>query len=136
MKTILADLTIYRSNIQTIHWKIQGCNFIPVHKFTDKMYEEINEFIDKIVEKYIQKNIEIDTTLKTLMNDATISEETKLSIDVKEGIEKLTKDGMSILTKVESAYNNIEGLGSMDLILDDLRDYLEKTIWLLKKSLK
>ncbi|CAM9137070.1 ferritin-like domain-containing protein [Mycoplasma todarodis] len=136
MKKILADLTIYRSNIQTIHWKIQGCNFIPIHKFTDKMYEEVNEFIDRVVEKYVQKEVEIDTTLKTLMDNSTLSEETKLNITVDEGIKKLIQDALSILTQVEKAYDDIEGLGSMDLILDDLRDYLEKTIWFLRKSLK
>ncbi len=136
MKKILADLIIYRSNTQTIHWKMQGCNFIPIHKFTDSMYEEINEFIDRIVEKFVQKDVEIDTTLKTLMKNASIKEEEKLNVQVNEGIKKLVKDGTIILSQVEKAYNNIKELGSMDLILDDLRDCLEKTIWFLNKSLK
>ncbi|TCG11608.1 ferritin-like domain-containing protein [Mycoplasma todarodis] len=135
MQKILANLTIYRSNIQTIHWKMRGCNFMSIHKLTDKMYLEINEFIDRVVEKYIQKDITINTTLKHFMEVATIKEETGQDIETKEGIKKLIQDGEVILSQAEKAYDSIEELGTMDLILDDLRDYLEKTLWLLKKSM-
>ncbi len=135
MKKLLADLTIYRSNIQTIHWKMRGCNFMSIHKLTDKMYEEINEFIDKIVEKFVQKDIEVNTTLKYLMETSTIAEEEKLDVEIESGINKLIVDAETILAQAEKAYDNIENLGTMDLILDDLREYLEKTLWFLKKSI-
>ncbi len=135
MKTILANLIIYRSNIQTIHWKIHGNNFIPIHEFTDKMYADINEFIDRVVEKYIQKDIQINTTLKNSLAIGSILEVNDFSIEVNTGINKLIKDSESILKQVEKAYSNIKELGSMDLILDDMRDYLEKAIWFLRKSI-
>ncbi len=135
MKTLLSNLVIYRSNIQTIHWKMRGKQFLSLHKFTDKMYEEINEYIDRVIEKYVQKDIEVETTLEFFIKNASIKEELKKDMEVSDGVKKLLNDGKEILSQVENAYDNIKELGAMDLVLDDLREYLEKILWMLNKSL-
>ncbi len=134
MKKLLSNLFVFKNNIQTVHWKLTGKGFISIHKFTDVMNEEVGEFIDRVVEKFIQKNIKVNTSLKHALETATIEEELKGNISVKEGIEKLLSDGRTILKQAEEFESTIK-YGAMYLVIDDLREYLEKTLWMLKKSL-
>ncbi len=134
MKKLLANLFIYRNNIKNTHWRMFGADFIDVHKFTDQMYSEIDEFIDRVVEKYIQLNEKVDTTMEAQIKNADIKELKIEELSVTEGIKNIVKDGKEILKQAESI--NDKKLGTMYLVIDDLKEYLEKTIWLLSKQIK
>ncbi len=136
MKQILSNLFIYKYNIQNIHWRMYGADFIDVHHFTDKMYEEINEFIDRIVEKYIQLDQMIDTSIVGLCKGASLKELIVDQITVEEGVKVIVDEGKMILDSIGSVNKEISSLGTMNLILDDLAAYLEKTIWLLSKQIQ
>ncbi|CAM9131672.1 ferritin-like domain-containing protein [Mycoplasma marinum] len=134
MQNILNDLIVYRSNIQSMHWKMKGPGFLAIHRLTDKMYSQIDEFIDLIAEKFIQRHLEVETTLANAIANSSLKETKGMTIPIDKCIEDLVSQATIILEKAEKEELPKE-LGAMYVIVDELRDYLEKTIWLLEKSI-
>ncbi|MCP4336880.1 MAG: hypothetical protein GY679_03475 [Mycoplasma sp.] len=134
MKKLLANLFIFKYNIKNIHWRMFGPDFIDIHKFTDKIYAEIDEFIDRVIEKYIQLDQDIDTSIDSQTKLSTLKELTVKEISVEDGIKRIVEEGKEILAQAESLEDKVGDLGTMYLVLDDLREFLEKHIWLLSKQ--
>lgn len=56
MKSLLVQLQFIFAYAKTIHYNFHGKNFLSVHKYMDKVVDDIDDYADEIREKYFMYN--------------------------------------------------------------------------------
>jgi starvation-inducible DNA-binding protein len=51
MNQFVANLAVWSVKLHNIHWNVQGLQFMPVHKFTEELYDGAFEAYDDVAER-------------------------------------------------------------------------------------
>lgn len=46
----VADLHLFNTKLHQLHWNVVGLQFVPIHKYTEELYENVFEKFDEVAE--------------------------------------------------------------------------------------
>lgn len=130
---LLADATVLYEKLHAFHWFVVGPQFFQLHAKFEELYDRFAEVTDDLAERILTIGGKPLATLKTVLEKAEIREYegTTAGADM---IAALTADFELMFNKcgkVIALAEEADDRGTANL-LDDIRDELEKTLWMLK----
>jgi starvation-inducible DNA-binding protein len=134
LKLILSDEFVLYVKARNYHWNVVGINFVELHKFFEKIYEEINEFIDDIAERIRTLGGYPPSTLREFLELAEIKEHPGVYPPPQTMIKNLLYDHELIIRKIRENVDRVDA-GTADLLTEILRSH-EKTAWILRSLLE
>ncbi len=70
----IANLTVWNAKLHNLHWNVTGKSFMPVHEFTEGLYNEVFTQYDDVAESLKMKNEFPVVKLADCLKLATIQE--------------------------------------------------------------
>lgn len=130
---LLADATIFYQKLRHYHWNVDGRHFFELHEKFEELYTELAGSIDEIAERILMIEGVPLHTLKSMLEVAQMKEDESIPsapemVDsVMADIEALHERAGTVIATAEES----DDRGTANL-LDDLRDSMEKNLWMLR----
>ncbi len=133
----LADTYVLLMKTQNIHWNVEGPDFRSIHLMTEDHYNNLFDAADVIAERIRMVGGKSPATFEEFLKLASFDDKLK-STNQKGMLEELLKAHESLVKDLKSGIKDISGSddgGSIDVLSSRL-GFHEKTIWMLKATLK
>jgi starvation-inducible DNA-binding protein len=137
LNLVLADTYALMALTHLAHWNVEGSDFYGLHKFFEEQYEALFAAVDEIAERVRGLDAYALGGLGTLAKVAQM-DEFKAPMPAKDFLaglvvanEKVVDDAL----RLRDLSGEVEDLETQDLMIARIT-YHEKTIWMLKSSLK
>ena len=133
MNEYVADLHVWNVKLHNLHWNVTGEQFMPVHKFTEEMYEDAFEKFDDVAEQLKIQGQSPAATIAEYAKLATIQEVPAREFSSGEVI-KIVKEDMEHMKQqaVEiRALADEEGDFSTVAMMEEHADGYAKNLWFL-----
>jgi len=133
LNTLLADYQILYQKLRNYHWNVKGPLFFALHEKFEELYTGWAEFIDQIAERILMVQGVPLHTLESMLGVARLDEDESIpsAYDMVDRIiadlESLHRSSGDVVTAAE----DVGDRGTANL-LDDLRDGMEKDLWMLR----
>lgn len=134
---LLADATVLYQKLRTFHWDVAGPHFFELHEKFEEQYQRFAQIVDDIAERILTIEGKPLGTLAALLEAAEIKEATKVP-NARDMVASLEADYGTILRRSGELLGQAESAGDRGTVnlLDEIRDDLEKTRWMLRAYLK
>lgn len=133
----LANLAIWTAKLHNLHWNVQGDAFVPVHEFTEVMYNKTFADMDLVAEHFRMYDIIPVSTMEEYLKIATIKEIPGRIYSDKEVLEILLDD-IKLMEK-EAMYlrneSDKEGWFAAVSMFEEMISFYKKNIWFIKSTL-
>ncbi|MGD2067488.1 MAG: Dps family protein [Gemmatimonadota bacterium] len=133
LNDLLADATVFYQKLRHFHWNVEGRTFFELHEKFEELYTGWADNIDEIAERILMVEGVPLHTLASMLKSARLKEE--------EAIPTAPEMVAMVLADLEAMHANSGQLvetadeagdrGTANL-LDDLRDGMEKDLWMLR----
>lgn len=133
LNSLLADSTVFYQKLRHYHWNVEGRKFFELHAKFEQLYNGWAESIDQIAERILMIQAVPLHTLKSMLEVARLAEDDSIPaapamVDtILADLETLHRHAGDVVAKAEEAGDR----GTANL-LDDLRDGMEKDLWMLR----
>jgi starvation-inducible DNA-binding protein len=130
---LLADATVFYQKLRHYHWNVEGRPFFEMHAKFEELYDRWAGSIDEIAERILMVGGTPLHTLRSLLDAAQI-EEDESTPPVDAMVDAVVADVRALHARtgeVIEAAEAAEDRGTANL-MDDLRDAMEKDLWMLK----
>lgn len=130
---LLADATVFYQKLRHYHWNVDGRHFFELHEKFEELYTGWAVSIDEIAERILMIEGVPLHTLKSMLGVAQLKEDediptaTAMVDAIMADIEELHGRAGGVIETAEE----VEDRGTANL-LDDLRDGMEKNLWMLR----
>lgn len=134
---ILSDEFLLYTKARNYHWNVEGSNFMEMHSFYQKMYEEWEEVIDEVAERIRMLGHYAEGRMKDFLQLTNLLEE-DYSNNQKTQLETLLSDHETIIRQLRKNVEEFEKLndqGNMDFATGLLEKH-EKWAWFVRSYLK
>ena len=129
---ILADSTVLYEKLHAFHWYVAGPQFFQLHAKFEELYDRFAEVVDDVAERVLTIGGKPLATLSAVLDQAEIKEYdgTKSGSDM---IAALAGDFKLLLDKSGRVIDEADKAGDRGTVnlLDELRDELQKSLWML-----
>jgi starvation-inducible DNA-binding protein len=130
---LLADSMVFYQKLRHYHWNVKGRHFFELHEKFEELYTGWATSIDEVAERILMVEGVPLHTLKSLLAAAELKED-EATPDAAAMVAGVLADLQAIHDKagglIETA-EEAEDRGTANL-LDDLRDGIEKDVWMLE----
>ena len=133
----LANLAVINFKLHNLHWNVVGMQFVPIHEFTEKLYDEFFEFFDQVAEHQKIFGVMPDCKLSDYLANAKIKEVEPKNFEAKEVLEIVKQDLLTLkqeavdLRNASDEENYFEAVG----LFEDHIDYYNKQLWFISSTL-
>jgi starvation-inducible DNA-binding protein len=130
---LLADATVFYQKLRHYHWNVEGRHFFELHTKFEELYDGWAASIDEIAERILMVSGVPLHTLRSLLEAAGLEEDDTIPAAgvmverVVADLRRLHERAGEVIETAEAA----DDRGTANL-LDELRDGLEKDIWMLQ----
>ncbi len=131
----LSNLAVANFKLHNVHWNVAGPNFIAIHEFTEKLYDEVFENFDQVAEHQKMYEALPFVKMSEYLENATIKEinskpfNTKEALDtVKEILDVLREDATELRNECDEA-----GWFSAVGMLEGHIESYNKHIWMIRQ---
>lgn len=135
LNALLADETILYLKTRKAHWNIEGTNFMELHAFFQKQYEELEGMIDDTAERIRMLGHFALGSMKDFAAVAHLEEEKHGFRDQRQIISELLRDHGTIIGVIRNALIPVaedgKDFGTADFITGLLQMH-EKMAWMLR----
>ena len=133
----VADLHVFNTKLHQLHWNVVGLQFVPIHKYTEELYENVFEKFDEVAEALkIQGEVPLGRVADYL-KIGKIQELEAENFSAEYVIDEVKKD----LTYLKDLAAKIREVASDDddfeivNLAEDHISYYSKQLWFLKAML-
>ena len=138
INTYLANLAVWNVKLHNLHWNVKGQFFMPIHNYTEKLYNEVFEAYDDVAEVLKMRGELPLASMKAYLEAATIKEiETRVisccevhDILVND-IEHMMKAAMAILEEAAK-----EDDFQVQAMFEEYINAFRKELWMLRAMKK
>jgi len=138
MNTYVANLAILNNKLHNLHWNVIGVQFMPVHKFTEELYDDAFAKFDDVAEQIkILGHMPLATT-KDYLEATTVDEIQPKDFGQKEVLEIVKSDlelMKALATEIRNLADEDNDFVTVALFEDHVADYA-KNLWFLESMLK
>lgn len=130
---LLADATVFYQKLRHYHWNVDGRHFFELHEKFEEIYDRWAGSIDEIAERILMVAGVPLHTLRSLLEAATLDEDE--SVPAAEAmVEAVMADLATLHGRAGAVIDVAEAAGDRGTanLLDDLRDAMEKDMWMLR----
>lgn len=134
----MCNLKVFNNNLYNMHFNIIGNEFMEIHKKLEEYYNEIALMYDKVAERIKMMDGYPTTSLSKIEEISSIKSMKSINYTSKQVLEILdndfsffkdyTKDLIEYFEKKKDYY-------TLNILNDNL-NYIYKTLWMIKTSLK
>ena len=93
----LANLAVLNMKVHNLHWNVVGSQFVQIHQFTEELYTTLFEQLDESAELLKMRGVYPEASMKAYLSMSTVSELESKSYTVKEVLEILKSDLMTLV---------------------------------------
>jgi starvation-inducible DNA-binding protein len=137
LNKVVADAMVMYQKLHHYHWNVTGDEFFSLHAKFEELYDYMALVVDDTAERVLTIGGKPPRTLGEMLELTSIVEDATLPDDEEDMVEAIANDFKKIvadtLPLVEAA-EEARDRGTANL-LDDMRDQLEKHIWMLNAFL-
>lgn len=129
---LLADATVFYQKLRHYHWNVEGQDFFTLHPKFEELYTAWALTIDGVAERILTVGGVPLHTLTAMLKETRIHEDDSLR-PAREMVEETVADLRRLCERVGEITDAAEAAGDRGTtnMLDDLRDAMEKDIWML-----
>jgi starvation-inducible DNA-binding protein len=130
---LLADATVFYQKLRHYHWNVEGHHFFEMHEKFEEIYDRWADIIDEVAERILMVEGVPLHTLKALLNAASLDEdETIPAADAM--VDAVLEDFRALHARAGKVLELAEEAGDRGTanMLDDIRDGMEKDLWMLR----
>lgn len=138
MNIYLSNLAVMNAKLHNLHWNIVGINFVPIHNFTESLYDEAFEAFDAVAEHLKMENAMPLSKLSDYIKHATIEE-----IDAKEfstgEVLKILLEDLTAMQALAKEIREIADENNDPIAVAMFEDYMagyKKHLWFLNSMNK
>lgn len=130
---LLADATVFYQKLRHYHWNVEGRKFFELHAKFEELYTGWAEFIDQIAERILMVQGVPLHTLESMLGAARLDEDESIPTAY-DMVDRIIADLESLHGYSGSVVEAAEDAGDRGTanLLDDLRDGMEKDLWMLR----
>lgn len=138
LRMILADTFVFYFKLHTLHWNIEGSNFVQYHEFLGKNYEAVFDIIDPLAEQIRMLDEYAPISLSELLAKATVKEFTVRLTDPRQMFAELSADIVKLNSGLTVGRTMAEDSQQTNLanFLDEILNANRKLDWMLKSLQK
>ncbi len=138
MNTYISNLAILNNKLHNLHWNVVGVQFMPVHNFTEELYDDFFAKFDDVAEQVkILGEMPLATT-KDYLEAATVEEIAPRDFNRKEVLEIVKADielMRDLATDIRSLADEEGDFVTVALFEDHVAGF-NKNLWFLQSMLK
>ena len=138
MNTYVSNLAILNIKLHNLHWNITGIQFMPIHKFTEELYEDFFVKYDVVAEQLKMLGDNPLATTKDYLENTTVTEVPAKDFNTDEVLEILAAD-LNLMKDLATEIRNIadeEGDFTTVMIFEDHVAGYSKNLWFINSMLK
>jgi starvation-inducible DNA-binding protein len=130
---LLADATVFYQKLRHYHWNVDGRHFFELHEKFEEIYDRWAASIDEIAERILMVGGVPLHTLRSMLDVASLEEDESIPA-AGSMVDAVAADMEALHRKAGEAIDAAEEAGDRGTanLLDDLRDGLEKDLWMLR----
>ena len=134
---VLASATDLLLSTKEAHWNVRGPNFMSIHLFFDKLYEEVGVYVDDLAERTIEMGGHARGTLKVAAKMSTLPDYPEGLISEKDHLHALVAQFVAFSIVVRAGIDLVDAAGDRDTadLLTQVSRGLDKQIWFLEAHL-
>jgi len=138
MNNYVANLAILNTKLHNLHWNVTGVQFMPVHKFTEELYDDVFAKFDDVAEQIKILGFMPLATTKAYLEASSIKEIDPREFGRKEVLE-IVRDDLKLMNDLAIEIRNIadeeNDFVTVALFEDHVAGY-GKTLWFIDSMLK
>ena len=129
---LLADFQVYYTNLRGFHWNVKGKEFLQLHSYPEKMYDDTAEKVDEVAERILMLGGNPDNRFSEYLRVAQVKEVTNIS-----GGGQIIENVLQTLSLLIASERQILSTASEvgdEVTVSLMSDYLkeqEKLVWML-----
>jgi starvation-inducible DNA-binding protein len=129
---LLADATVFYQKLRHYHWNVAGQDFFTLHTKFEQLYTAWADSIDLVAERILMIDGVPLHTLRSILETTRLQEDETVPPPA-DMVDNLVTDMRTLRARVDDAIEAAEAAGDRSTanLLDDLRDGIEKEIWML-----
>lgn len=133
----LANLAVMNVKLHNIHWNVVGMQFVAVHQFTEKLYEELFEYFDAVAEHAKMYGATPDARMVDYLKNASIQEIEPNNFKEAEALSIVKADLEALRKQATDLRNACDGEGwfSAVAVFEEQVEFYNKQIWFLSAML-
>ncbi len=130
---LLADSTVFYQKLRHYHWNVEGRKFFELHAKFEELYNGWAVSIDEIAERILMIQGVPLHTLASMLEHATLDEDTTIP-QAPAMVDTILADLETLHARAGKVIERAEAAGDRGTanLLDDLRDGMEKDLWMLQ----
>jgi starvation-inducible DNA-binding protein len=138
MNTYISNLAILNNKLHNLHWNVVGVQFMPVHNFTEELYDDFFAKFDDVAEQVKILGESPLATTKDYLEAATVEEIAPRDFNRKEVLE-IVKADIELMRDLATDIRNLadeEGDFVSVALFEDHVAGFNKNLWFLQSMLK
>ncbi len=138
LQRLLANQFLLYTKTRNYHWNVEGSNFLEMHEFYQRMYNELDETFDEVAERIRMLGHYSQGTLKDFLVVTNLLEQ-EYTNKQHEQLSNLLNDHETIIQilrkDVDTLTDEIKDAGTADFITGMMEKH-EKWAWFIRSYLK
>lgn len=134
----LANLAVWNVKLHNLHWNVIGKDFMPVHNFTEKLYDDVFTKFDDVAELIKIKGEMPLSTLSEYLKLASLKEIPGKDFNTSEVLEILKSDMELMKTlgvEIRNLADSEDDFATVAMFEDHIGSF-SKNLWFLNSMLK
>lgn len=134
----VANLAVWNVKLHNLHWNVVGNEFMPIHNFTEELYDELFVQFDDVAELIKIKNEIPLSTLAEYLKVASLEEVAAKDFSTTEVLEMLKSD-LELMKNLSVEIRNLADSKDDFTTVAMFEDYVafyDKNLWFVSSMLK
>jgi starvation-inducible DNA-binding protein len=138
LQRILADEFILYTKTRNYHWNVEGPNFVGMHEFYERMYNELDNVFDEVAERIRMLGHYSQGRLKDFVNVSSLTEQ-EYTNDQQVQLKNLLDDHETVIRllreDIDTFQDKLGDAGNADFATGLLKQH-EKWAWFIRSYSK
>ncbi len=137
LNALTADAIVLFQKLHHYHWYVKGEQFFGLHAKFEELYNYWMQVFDDVAERVLTIGGQPPRTLAQSLELTTLKEDNGMP-STNQMVENLIKDFESVVASAGKTLEAAEAEGDRGTanLLDEIRDQVQKDVWMLKAYLK
>lgn len=137
MQKYLSSLAVINAKLHNIHWNVEGKEFVQVHEFTEKLYDDFFEKMDMVAEMMKMKEETPLVKMEDYVKNSVVKELSAKSFGTEEALKIVEDDLKKMKELAVEIRSEADADGDFEVVAemeDHVADY-SKNLWFLRSIL-